>query len=78
MFQGEDRQALQLLLENNAITSEDQLTPSHTLNTIQTSIKEEEHFWHYRDELLSKFRQESSEGIHMLTLKAPHWSTTVS
>ena len=38
MFQGKERQALQTLLENNHITPEDQLTPSHTLNVIQTSI----------------------------------------
>ena len=64
MFQGEDRQALQTLLQNNAITSEDQLTPSHALNVIWTSVKEEEHFWHFRDEHLSDFRQEPSKGIH--------------
>ena len=44
MFKGEDKQALQTLLENNTITPEDQLNPSHALNKIQTSLKEEEHF----------------------------------
>ena len=49
MFEGEDRQALQTLLENKTITSEDQLIASHTLNVMHTSIKEEEHFWHFRE-----------------------------
>ena len=52
MFQGEDMQALQTLLENNTITPEDQLTPSHALNMqYKHQLKEEEHFWHYRGEL---------------------------
>ena len=55
MFQGEDRQALQSLLDNSAITTEDQLTPARALKAIQTSVKEDEHFWHFRDELLSNF-----------------------
>ena len=66
MFQGEDRQALQTLLDNNTITPEDQLFPAHALKAIQTSIKEVEHFWHLRDELLTNVRQESHEGIHTL------------
>ena len=66
MFQGEDRQALQTLLVDNTITPEDQLIHAYTLKAIQTTIKEDEHFWHFRDELLSNFRQESHEGIHTL------------
>ena len=66
MFQGEDRQAIQTLLDNNTITPEDQHTPGHALKAIQTSIKEDEHFWHFRDELLSNVRQESQKGIHSL------------
>ena len=66
MFQDEDREALQALLDNNTITPEDQLTPTHVLNAIQTTVKEDEHFWHFRDELLSDFRQEHQEGIHSL------------
>ena len=62
----EDREALQALLDNNTITPEDQLTPTHVLQAIQTTIKEDEHFWHYREELLSDFRQEHQEGIHSL------------
>ena len=66
MFQDEDREALQALLDNNTITPEDQLTPTHVPNAIQTTMKEDEHFWHFRDELLSDFRQEHQEGIHSL------------
>ena len=34
---------------------------------MQTSVKEDEHFWHFRDELLSDSRQEPQEGIHTLS-----------
>ena len=44
MFQGEDRQVLQSLIDNNTITPEDQKTPKHALKAIQSCIKEEEHF----------------------------------
>ena len=67
MFQNEDRQVLQSLLDNKAITPEDQVTPAHAFTTIHTSVKEDEHFWHFRDELLSDFRQEQQEGIHTLS-----------
>ena len=66
MFQGENRQALQTLLDNNTITTEDQLTPTHALSAIQTTIEEDEHVWHYRDEIFSDVRQEEQEGIHTL------------
>ena len=66
MFQDEEREALQALLDNHTITLEDQLTPTRVLTAIQTSMKEDEHFWHYRDELLSDFRQKHQEGIHSL------------
>ena len=67
MFQGDDRQALQNLIDNNIITPEDQLTPICALKAIQTTIKEDEHFWHFRDEVLSDFRQEPNEGTHSLS-----------
>ena len=51
MFQGEDWQAFQTLLDNNRLTSEHGCTPSHALNVIETYIKEDEHFWHFRDQL---------------------------
>ena len=31
---------------------------------MQTTIKEDEHFWHFRDELFSNVRQEQHEGMH--------------
>ena len=46
MFKGEDRQALQTLIDNNTISPEDQLTPVSALKAIQSCIKDEEHFWH--------------------------------
>ena len=53
MFEGEGRQALQTLLANKTTTTEDQNTPIQALNAIQTIIKEDKHFWHYCDEILS-------------------------
>ena len=47
MFKGEDCQALQTLIDTDTITPEDQKTPMRFLDAIQTTIKEEEHFWHY-------------------------------
>ena len=67
MFQDDDRQTLQDLLDNNSITAEDQLLPTSALQAIQRTLKEDEHFWHFRDELLSDFRQEPNEGIHSLS-----------
>ena len=69
MFQGEDRQALQSLIDNNTITPEDQKTPKHALKAIQSCIKEEEHFWHFRDEVMSDFRQQPEEQIHALNTR---------
>ena len=37
------------------------------LQAIQRTLKEDEHFWHFRDELLSDFRQEPNKGIHSLS-----------
>ena len=69
MFKGEDRKTLQTLLENNTITQEDQCIPSKALQAIQTTIKEGEHFWHYRDEIFSDIRQQAHEGIHTLNTR---------
>ena len=44
MFTGKDRQALQILIDNNTITPGDQHTPIHALKAIQTTIKEEENY----------------------------------
>ena len=68
MFKGEDRQTLQTL-GNNTITQEDQHIPSKSLQAIQTTIKEDEHFWHYRGEIFSDVRQQAHEGIHTLNTR---------
>ena len=54
------------MIDNNTITAEHQLTPIHALKAIQTTIKEEEHYWHYRNEVLSDIRQQPDEQIHAL------------
>ena len=69
MFTGEDRHALQTMIDNNTITPEDQLTPIHVLEAIQTMIKEEEHYCHYRDEIMIVIRQQPNEQIHTLNTR---------
>ena len=69
MFTGDDIQALQTLIDNNTIISEDQLTPSLALKAIQTTVKEEEHYWHCRDEIMSDVRQQPNEQIHTLNTR---------
>ena len=69
MFTGNDRQALQTLIDKNTITPADQLTPSCPLKAKQTAIKEDEHYWHYRDEILSSVRQQPNEQIHTLNTR---------
>ena len=69
MFKGEDRQTLQTLLENNTITQEDQCIPSKALQAIQTTIKADDHFWHYRDEFFSDVRQQAHEWIQTLNTR---------
>ena len=49
------------------MTPEYMLKPKTTLDAIGTTIKSEEHFWAYRDELMSSLRQLSDEGIHALS-----------
>ena len=66
MFTGEDRQALQTMIDNNTITQADQCTPVQVLKAIQTTIKDEEYYWHYRDEIMSNIRQEPQEQVHAL------------
>ena len=53
MFQGDDRQTLQTMINNNTITAEDQQTSTKALKAIQLCIKDEEHFWYFRDEVMS-------------------------
>ena len=69
MFTGEDRQALQTLIDNNTITQEDQCTPIQALKAIQTTIKEEEHYWHHRDEVMSDIRQQPNDQVHALNTR---------
>ena len=66
MFTREDRQTLQTMIDNNTVTAEHQLTPIKGLKAIQTTIKEEEHYWHYRDKVLSDMRQQPDEKIPAL------------
>ena len=69
MFTGQDRQALQTLVENDTITEADQRTPTLALKAIQTALKDGEHYWHYRDEILSDIRQQPEEQVHTLSTR---------
>ena len=53
MFEDEDCLALQTLIDNQTITPAAQQTPSLVLKAIQSVIKEDVHFWHHQDELLT-------------------------
>ena len=50
IFEGENRQAFQTLIDNQSIMPEDMKKPSATLDTTGTTIKSKEHFWAHRDE----------------------------
>ena len=52
MFEGKDREALQTFKDNGTIAEEIMKTPCSALDAISTTIKTEEHFRAYRDELL--------------------------
>ena len=56
MFEGDDRQALQSLIDSGTITEESMKTPQHAIDAVWTTIKSEEHFWAFCDELLSNIR----------------------
>ena len=75
MFSREDRQALQTLIHNNTVTQDDQCTPIQALKAIQTTIKDEEHYWYYRDKIMSNIRQAPNEQVHALNTRI---STLVS
>ena len=66
MFEGEDQQTLQTLLDNETIMSEHQKTSRGVLDTTATTKKSEDHFWHFQDELLLDVCQRTDEGIHVL------------
>ena len=67
MFEGDDRKALQSLIDSGVVTPEHMLTPKAALDAIRTTIKSEEHFWAYRDELVLDLQQFPNEGIHLLS-----------
>ena len=67
MFKGDDRQALQILIDNGTTIEESMKTPCAALDAIGTTIKSDEHFWTHQDELLSDVRQLPGEGIHALS-----------
>ena len=68
MFKDEDHLALQTLIDNQTISPDAQQTPSLVLRAIQSVIKEDVHFWHHRDELLTDLQQLPDEGIHALSM----------
>ena len=67
MFEGEDRKALQSLIESSVMTAEHMFTPKATLDAIGTTIKSEEHFWAHRDELMTDLQQLPDKGIQALS-----------
>ena len=67
MFEGDDRKALQRLIDSVVVTPEHMLTPKAALDAIGATIKSEEHFWAYRDELVLDLQQQPDEGIHALS-----------
>ena len=69
MFQDEDRQTLQTMIDNNTIPAEDQQTPTKALKAIQSCIKDEEHFGYFRDKAMSDVRQQPNEQIHALNTR---------
>ena len=64
MFEGEDCQALQTLIDNQNISPDAQWTLA--LKSIQSVIKDA-HFWYYHDQLLSDLCQLPEEGIHSIS-----------
>ena len=69
MFSGEDRQTLQTLIDNGTITPAAQRTPIQALKAIQTTIKAEDHYWQYRDDIMSNIRQHPDEQVHALNTR---------
>ena len=67
MFDSEDRKVLQSLIDSSVVTLEHILKPKAALDAIGTTIKSEEHFWAYRDELISDLQWLPDEGIHALS-----------
>ena len=63
MSKDEDWQAL---IETGTITPENQKTAQHILDAITTTIKSEQHFWHFWDKLLLNVFQQPDDGINFL------------
>ena len=64
MFQDEDRKNLQTLADNNSIMWETQQTSKLVLNATLTAIKEDKHFWHYQNELVSDVCQKPDQATN--------------
>ena len=64
MFGDEDGIALKTLIDSQTISPDAQWTPSLMLKAIQLVIKEDVHFWHHRDELLTDLQQLPDKSIH--------------
>ena len=67
LFKDEVCQSLLTFINNHTVSPEAQQTPSLALKAIQSIIKEDVHFWHHRDELLSDLHRLHNEGIHPLS-----------
>ena len=67
MFEAEDRKALQSLIDSSVMTPKHMLKPKAALDAIGTTIKSEEQFWAFRDELMLDLQQLSHEGIYALS-----------
>ena len=52
MFEGEDCHTIQTPVENGSFTSDAHKTPIQVWNAIQTTIKEEEHVWQFREKII--------------------------
>ena len=66
MFEDDDWQNLQTLINNGTITPASQKMPQQVLDTTGTTMKSDDYFWHFWDELLSDVCQLPDEGIHAL------------
>ena len=67
MFKGEDRKALQSLIDRGVMTAEHMIKHKAALDAIGTTIKSEEHSWAHRDEPRSDLQQLPDKGIHALS-----------
>ena len=74
MFEGEVCLAVQTHFNNGTITPKDQKVSIRVLDTTQTTIKEEEHFWHYKDKTYQISDKKKKKYMH-LVIASPHLST---